>query len=66
MTTVIRSRTEELAVREFMEHYHDERNHQGLDNRLIRPCPADAANDGSIRRRQRLGGMLNFYYQQAA
>src|SRR5258705_11062243 len=34
--------------------------------RLIRLCSADAANDGSIRRRQRLGGMLNFYHRIAA
>jgi putative transposase len=25
------------AIREFAEHYHRERNHQGLDNRIIRP-----------------------------
>lgn len=25
------------AVREFMAHYHAERNHQGLENRLVRP-----------------------------
>ena len=54
------------AVSQFVEHYHEERNHQGLGNRLIRPCSADAANDGSIRRRQRLGGMLNFYHRLAA
>jgi transposase InsO family protein len=54
------------AVSQFIEHYHEERNHQGLGNRLIRPCSADAANDGSIRRRQRLGGTLNFYHRMAA
>ncbi len=25
------------AVREYVEHYHVERNHQGLDNELIEP-----------------------------
>ncbi len=25
------------ATREFTAHYHSERNHQGLDNRLIEP-----------------------------
>jgi transposase InsO family protein len=54
------------AVSQFIEHYHEERNHQGLGNRLIRPCSADAANDGSIRRRQRPGGILNFYHRMAA
>src|ERR1035437_7253969 len=33
------------AIDEFMAHYHEERNHQGLDNTLILADPADAAND---------------------
>jgi hypothetical protein len=45
-------------------HYHLERNHQGLDNRLITGTPvADAAR--RVRRRSRLGGLLN-YYERAA
>jgi transposase InsO family protein len=47
------------TITEFMAHYHEERNHQGLDNNLIRADPALAANDAVIQRRQRLGGMLN-------
>jgi hypothetical protein len=27
------------ALREYMEHYHLERNHQGLDNKLISSTP---------------------------
>ena len=54
------------AIGEYMVHYQEERNHQGLDNTLIRVDPADAANDAVIQRRQRLGGMLNFYYRQVA
>jgi hypothetical protein len=42
------------------------RNHQGLGNRLIAPEKAHAGNGGAIRRRERLGGMLNYYYRQAA
>jgi hypothetical protein len=49
-----------------MEHYHKERNHQGFENSLIGPCSGDAANDGHVRCRQRLGGMLNFYHRIAA
>jgi hypothetical protein len=49
-----------------VEHYHEERNHQGLDNALIRSAPVAAANDAFIHCRQRLGGMLNFYYRDAA
>jgi putative transposase len=52
------------AVHEFVEHYHRERNHQGLGNRLI--MESYASGTGAIRRRQRLGGMLNYYYRQAA
>ena len=55
-----------LAVSEFVEHYHLERNHQGLENRLITP-PTAAANDNApVARRERLGGLLSFYHRQAA
>ena len=54
------------AVHEFVEHYHCQRNHQGLDNRLILPEQLIGDRAGAIQRRQRLGGMLNFYYRQAA
>jgi transposase InsO family protein len=50
------------AVREFVEHYHLERNHQGIDNRLITLPPASAGNDNeAIARRERLGGLVNYY-----
>ena len=54
------------AIGEFMAHYHEERNHQGLENRLIRGIPSVAENEGAIHRRPRLGGMLNYYYRAAA
>ena len=54
------------AVSEYMFQYHAERNHQGLENRLIQGIPSVAVNKGAIHRRPRLGGMLNFYYRQAA
>src|SRR6202158_4918183 len=54
------------AVREYMDHYHAERNHQGLENQLIHAPAAVAANDGAIYRHARLGGTLNFYYREAA
>src|SRR5207249_10043832 len=49
------------AIREFVTHYHQERNHQGLDNRLIIPTKTTAAMKGTVPRRQRLGGMLNCF-----
>ena len=54
------------ALREYTAHYHHERNHQGLDNRLIAANDADFTNNGAIPRRSRLGGMLSYYYREAA
>ena len=55
-----------VAVREFLVHYHKERNHQGLENRLITPAETNEATEGVIHRRERLGGLLNYYYREAA
>ena len=54
------------SVRAFVAHYHLERNHQGLDNELIRPAKDRRGIEGSIRCRERLGGMLRYYYRDAA
>ena len=53
-------------VIEFVDHYHRERNHQGLDNRLIEATLANTPNSVPIKFRERLGGVLNFYYRDAA
>ena len=53
------------AIQEMVGHYHHERNHQGLDNRLIMQEESHARKMGVIQRRQRLGGMLNYYYTSA-
>jgi len=47
------------------ELYLTERNHQGLANRLISPEAGHLGNAGVVQRRQRLGGMLNYYYRAA-
>jgi transposase InsO family protein len=54
------------AISEFLVHYHAERNHQGLGNRLIQRRPRALVPVESIGRHQRLGGMLSFYHQTAA
>ena len=54
------------AIREFVAHYHYERNHQGLDNRLIISSNVTPAKTGTIQTRRRLSGMLNYYYREAA
>jgi putative transposase len=52
------------ALAEFVAHYHRERNHQGLGNDLIDRVE-DRPHSGSVRRRQRIGGLLNYYYRAA-
>jgi putative transposase len=54
------------AVQQFVVHYHRERNHQGLGNRLIMEEEPYVSSMGAIQCRHRLGGMLNYYYRQAA
>ena len=54
------------AVHEFVAHYHLERNHQGPGNRLIVPPTVTVKTVGPVQRRQRLGGMLNYYHRAAA
>ena len=53
------------TIAEYVEHYHRERNHQGIENDLIEgPSVADGQL-GCIRRRPRLGGLLNYYCRAA-
>jgi transposase InsO family protein len=50
----------------FLAHYHRERNHQGLDDRLIAPdrlAPPGATSP--VRCRARLGGLLRYYHRAA-
>ena len=54
------------AMQNFVIHYHTERHHQGLANRLLRPEPSHLGNKGTVQRRERLGGLLNYYYRAAA
>jgi putative transposase len=53
------------AVREYIEHYHGERNHQGISNRLIASSGNELRRSGSIERRERLGGLLRYYCRAA-
>ena len=54
------------AVKEYTEHYHLERNHQGLDNRLIEGRNDEVDMDSAVIRHERLGGVLNYYERRAA
>lgn len=54
------------AVVAFLAHYHAERNHQALDNRLIDAGEEVARTTGEVACRERLGGILRYYYRKAA
>ncbi len=54
------------AIQQYLAHYHHERNHQGLDNQLIAPEPEHNDQGGAVVRRDRLGGLLRYYYREAA
>jgi putative transposase len=54
------------ALHEYLEHYHRERNHQGLGSQLIVPLRIPPSKSERIDRRTRLGGMLSFYERAAA
>jgi hypothetical protein len=57
------------VLSETMKHYHEERHHQGLGGKLIRPAVANdngSVCDGEIECRERLGGLLEYYSRRAA
>lgn len=54
------------AIAEYVEHYHGERNHQGVGGRLLMPDEAGGRTEGRVLCRERLGGTLKFYYREAA
>jgi putative transposase len=62
----------DYLCREFVEHYHAERPHQGLDNELPKPYrkkrkgQPDLIPLADVGCRTRLGGLLKHYYRKAA
>jgi len=54
------------VVFEYVAHYHGERNYQGLDNELILKGSEPANDNGKVQCRQRVGGLLKYYYRQAS
>jgi len=48
------------VVTSYVEHYHLEGNHQGLDNELIEKGEAGVKTEGTIRKKERLGGLLSY------
>ena len=56
------------VLSQYVSHFHVERNHQGKENTILFPDPADriGQSSGKIATRERLGGLLKFYYREAA
>jgi hypothetical protein len=54
------------ALSEYVEHFHAERNHQGKGNVLLFPRSANTRREGHVQCRERLGGLLRYYHQEAA
>jgi transposase InsO family protein len=54
------------ALSEYVVHYHAERNHQGKSNVLLFPRVTETRREGPVQCRERLGGLLRYYHQEAA
>ena len=55
------------VLNEYVDHYHQERNHQGKGNVRLFPLPSPAGeDDGPMQCRERLGGLLKYYAREAA
>src|SRR5450830_1055528 len=54
------------ALNEYVTHYHAERNHQGKSNVLLFRRVTQTRLEEPVRCRERLGGLLNYYHQEAA
>ena len=53
-------------VREYVEHYHTERPHQGKGNRPLTFDGREPSTEGEVLCRERLGGVLRHYYRNVA
>jgi hypothetical protein len=55
------------ALAQYDAHYHHERNHQGKENVLLMPVSSHVGQqEGRIHCQERLGGLLKYYYREAA
>jgi len=53
-------------LRDYVDHYNMERKQRGLENRLNKPSADVIPIDRPVKERERLGGLLNYYYREAA
>lgn len=56
------------ALEHYVVHYHAERNHQGKGNVILFPSKDKRVgnNQGTVQCQERLGGLLKYYYREAA
>jgi transposase InsO family protein len=55
------------VLKEYVDHYHHERNHQGKGNVLLFPCSSQGQERaGPMQCRERLGELLKYYERKAA
>ena len=54
------------GIHAYLSHFHQERNHQGLGNKLLEPGNEVGRIDGVIQCRESLGGLLKYYHRSAA
>ena len=54
------------ATNAYLLHYHGERHHQGLEHRILQPGPEVGRKEGTLQCQERIGGLLKYYYRQAA
>jgi putative transposase len=52
------------AIAEYAAHYHDERSHQGIENKIV--SGAAPRSEGIVETRERLGGLLKYYQRRTA
>jgi len=54
------------ALRNYLAHYHQERNHQGKNNVVLFPQVRTSRRADPVQCRERLGGLLRYYHREAA
>jgi putative transposase len=63
---MLRERSLAYAIQQYLFYYHAERNHQGLAHQLMTAEPGLGSHSTQVSRRDRLGGLLRYYYRDTA
>jgi len=59
---LVRASSLRRALQQYLLHYHEERNHQGKENRILFPFQTKARRkEGAVQCRERLRGLLKYY-----